>query len=950
MFINGFKKKVSIMIFASCFFAFAGCVHNNLQKNQNNTQGLPFSEKITKGRLKNGLTYYLVKNKYPEKRVEFRLNVRTGSLNETDEEQGLAHFVEHMAFNGTKHFKHNELVEFLEDAGLTFGKHSNAYTSTNVTNYQLSIPSKRKDLIDKAYLIISDWADGLLFNEDEIEKEKGVITEEWRMRKSANSRLGKQLRKVTMAGSRYITRDPIGKMEVVQGADRKLLKGYYDKWYTPENMSVIIVGDIDVKETERKVIDLYSKIKSRKTPKKADDRIPHVKGLRIAVATDPEASGIRVSFNHLFKSEKTITYPLYRESLKRQIAMSLFSKRINRKISDKKVPMIRCFAIAANLVPETDTANFIFIPKNKEVKKGITSLFTEIEQVKRFGYTDVEFDEYIARRIKLLEDYSKPGKRYESTNIANEIIAFDLSNTHLMSPNQQLELFKKAASEINLSDINSAFNQVLEAENRVVTISMPEADKDLAFTKEEILKIIDKVKSSELKPYSLGKAKDKLIDKKPLPGKIISREKLELVDAYSYTFSNNARLIIKETKFTPGMFSLAGMKKGGLSIISDKDFKIAGHAAAIIDRSGFEGIPVNDIPRILAGKNINVSPNSGGYSYGFTGGGSSEEAELLFQMLHLYITRPVVDENALSNYKAYLKQMIKIKSKNKMFNFFKNSQEKIYNENFRPGNIELEEVDLLTKEKIITLYKEMFGDINNFTFTITGDVDREKIAELGRIYIGSLKAKENKSDYLDRQVRLKPNTTGENILLSGGGEIENRATIKMRYESDADFSIENTNKLLLLKKILSAKLRVKIREEKGGVYSIGAYLRMTSIPSNKYTGLISFTCDPARAMEITKEVEKILKDFADNGVKESELEKAKKQTLTEIDTAVKLNAYWLNGISTYTGFGWPLEKMVQKDEIIKNTTKKEIDAIAAKYLKPGSGYTLIFAPEKIGSK
>lgn len=950
---NKLKNKVNKLSFKNLIFIFfilislVSCSSKDKKLYSQPKDELPFSSKIVTGRLENKITYYVVKNKFPQKKIEFRLNVRTGSLNETDEERGIAHFVEHMAFNGTKHFKHNELIEFLEEAGLTFGKHSNAYTSTNVTNYQLTIPSDKKDLVNKAYLIMSDWADGLMFNKDEIEKEKGVITEEWRMRKSASSRIRNEFGKVLYQGSRYPERDPIGEMEIVKNADRNLLKNYYDKWYTPENMSIIIVGDIDINETIIKIKETFSCIKKRNSPPKKDDSIPSIEGLRVISLFDPEFTTISCTYDLLWQDEKIDSLKKLEKRILKETAMELFSKRINQKIITKEIPLLKSFSIVRDLVPGTDIGRFIFLPADKKIKQGFEAIFTEIERAKKFGFTNSEFEEYTKAVLKNLEDNARPEKRFESFELADEIISYDLEKDYLLDPETELKIYKKILSSSKIEDINLQFKKILSSKSAIISITTPESEKHLAPNESEIKDIMKKSALKELEPYFLENLKIKFPDNPKKSGTIISSQKISSADASLYTLSNNAKILIKKTSFNPGEFYITAIKKGGYSVLEGNDFRIGLYAAQIINQSGFKNIKPADIPRLLAGITANISPESSEYTVSYSGQGLAAEAETIFKMLYLYFTQPNVDEKILENYITTLEQTYENNKENKMYNFLHEAGKKINNENYRSLKLEKEDIKLLKSEQILKVYEKLFSGIESYIFTITGDVNEKEIAGLAAKYLGGIEKQGTYSNYKDRNIHFKKNHTGNNIIISGKGEIENKATVKMHYESNADFCIEDSLKISILSNILSSRMRTNIREEKGGVYSINPYLRLSFVPSPKYSAFISFTCDPDRVSEITSAAESIFMEIHDKGVTKEEFETAKKQMLTELEASFKTNEYWLSGLSTYSVFGWPMEKFVNKKAVIDSLATSDINAIAKKYLYPKKGYTLVFEPEKI---
>ncbi len=937
---------ISILIIC-CFFVMSSCLPKKTTLVNNEIQKLAFSNKIITGKLENGLTYYVVKNKFPEKKIEFRLNVRTGSLNESEEERGVAHFVEHMAFNGIKHFKHNELISFMEEAGLTFGKHSNAYTSTNVTDYQLTIPSDRKDLVKKAYIIMADWAGGLLFNPDEINKEKGVIIEEWRMRKSAGSRMRTKFNKVLLENSRYPERDAIGKMHIIKNADKKLLKGYYDEWYTPENISVIVVGDVDIEETIKDIKTTFAPIKKKVAGKKEDDTIPYIEGLRVVSISDPEFTGLRCGFDFLWQDTKIATFNDFEKRVYKTTSLAMFRKRLGIKISEKKLPMLRAFAVVKDLVPGTDIGRFVFIPAKKQVRRGFEALFTEMERVKKFGFTSIELEQYKKEVLKSLKEKAMPEKRFESEDLAKEIVDYDIEPDYLLDPQTELELYEKIFATITIDKVNTAFSDILSSKSKIASVFMSESDESLAISRQEIEHLMRKSSLKSLRPYVFEKPREDFMDKAPKGGEIISSSRIASVGATVYTLSNNIKLIIKKNTFNPDEFFVKGMKKGGYSTLEGDDFRIALHTDEIINKSGFKNIKPREIPGLLAAKHVNISPFSSDYFVGFSGGGATADAKALFEMINLYFTQPNVDEKILENYKTGLRETLENNKINKKYNFMQDSMVAINNGNYRSTKLTAKDIELLEKDRVLNVYNKLFSGIDSYVFTISGDFDEKQIVKLASVYMGGITPKNIKSDYKDRNVRFKKNETGKNIILSGAGEVENRATVKILFEKDAEFSLEDSLKIALLKRITATRMRVRLREEKGGVYSISEYLRLKSYPTPRFSKTIGFTCDPGRVFEIVDASNKIIKEIHDKGVRKEELDNAKKQMMTLIKTSYKNNKFWVSSLCSYSLFEWPLDKFMQKHRMINALTLKDINEVAKKYFITNKGYTLIFAPETI---
>lgn len=909
------------------------------------TEPLPISQNVLTGTLSNGLRYYIRQNPYPEDRVELRLNVRTGSLNETEKELGLAHFVEHMAFNGIRHFKHNELIDFLEEAGLTFGAHTNAYTSTDVTNYQLSMPLNRPELLDKAFLVLGDWADGLLFDPSEIEKEKGVIVEEWRMRDGVRKRVSDQSRAVLLAGSLYPERNPIGEMPIVRGADRAVLKGYYDANYTADRMSVVVVGNIDVNEMKARIEAALGGVAPRKARAAASKEVPLTPGLRVTTITDPELTAGIVATDHLFSRTPTTTYEGFKRDLTEQLAFSAFNRRIQKKITDQELPLLRAFTRITNIESNLYSARFMARPVKGRVSEGLLALYTEMERVRRFGFLPEELAEQKAAFKKALTEAARPGRRVESSDHAEAICEYDTFGGSLTDPDQDLALFLRAEAEISEGDLNRAFTRCLTAESRAVTFTFPEKRKNEALSEPGVTALMNKARQEKLKPYTLAPAITSLLRTPPEGGSVVAKEEIATISGLAYTLSNGTRLIVKATPHTPGEFLIRGTATGGLASVPDADYKRAAMAATLVNQSGFHGISQTELNRFLAGRNVNVSPALSANTTSFAGGGATAEAETLFQMLRLYFTAPDVSPKALSVHKARLAQSITAQAQDKEFLFTARASQARYNDKFRDQPLALEDLEALTPEALLADYKGFFTSPSPFTFTIVGDVKADEIAELAARYLGGLPTAKSEKARVDRGLRQKPIQGPESLRFTGQGDLAERASVSAFYEKESHFTLERNVQLSTLRRILSRRLRLSVREEIGGVYAISAGLRILPEPTPLFQGSLSFTCDPERVDELIPLAEGILRDMGENGVTKQEMEMAIKQSLTTLAQVQKKDRYWLGTISTAFAYDWPLDEAVGREEILRTTTRKELNALAAEVLTGIKGFIAVYTPE-----
>ena len=465
-------KKSFFLILILQLLLITSCKKANEQSAQEEL--IPFSDKVVTGVLDNGLKFYIKQNDFPSDKIELRLNVRSGSLNETDEERGLAHFVEHMAFNGTKNFKGNDVINFMEEAGLVFGKDTNASTSTEYTNYQLTVPYDNNRLINTAFLILKDWAVNITFDKEEIEKEKGVIIEEWRARNDARYRLSVESRKHTLAGSLYPERDPIGVMDIVKSANKELLEGYYKKWYRPDNMAVIVVGNIDIERAEKLIMDNFADIPVSQVYEPASKNINYPKGIRTAVVSDKEAKGIFATLYIYHKGKETTTYSEFKEDVLEMGALNMFARRMMLDIQEKKLNLL---ALRGNVNISGDNTKIVtisgsFLPNT--FNASLKSMLQEIERVKRYGFTKDELNYFKTTQMAFLDKASKEDYNFPSSKYADQLSDFDTKGGYFTEFHQYEKLFEKVFNETNITSFNRAFQNMVSSNDMLLLVSAPE--------------------------------------------------------------------------------------------------------------------------------------------------------------------------------------------------------------------------------------------------------------------------------------------------------------------------------------------------------------------------------------------------------------------------------------------------------------------------------------------
>jgi zinc protease len=904
---------------------------------------LPFSDKIVYGALENGLQYYIRANDLPVDKVELQLNVRSGSLNETEEERGAAHFVEHMAFNGTRNFAGNGLIQFMEEAGLTFGRHSNAYTSTGNTNYQLSIPADDPELLKNSFMIMRDWADGITFAPEEIEKEKGVIIEEWRSRGGAAYRMSKRALEYTSAGSLYPFREPIGLVGVVENADRALLKAYYDKWYIAANMSVIVVGNIDPAKAAGLIKDFFSSMENLKVPVPADKTIPIANGLRVAVISDPEATSTGVRLIYFSENGPIKTYEQLKRSVLEGGAVNMLNKRVSAKRFEKTIDLM---GFSAGKTSGSDsnisTLSFSIASSPESLDADIEEMLTEIERARRFGFNADELNEFITARKTGVERAASSDYKYPSSAYASAIVKYDTSGGYLTEFTQNKVLLERILSETDLTSYNTAFNTMLSSTAKLLIITVPERDLDKIYMDGDKFAVMEQmIAKLELESEEETDALEKLVEKEPDGGKVKTRKAYDNINGLLVTYENGVRLFIKTNTINKNRYTMLARKEGGLSTLSAEDARYADMIPQVLAVSGFDGISRRQLRRYRSGKRANVFPTVSEYTFGFSGGGDAEDIELMFQLLYKHFTAANADKSAFEALMKTYETTLKNQEKNKKTIFAREVMAKMYNDAYRRGYPLSSELPDISGQMILSLYKKHYLDVNNYIFVISGDVNTEQVIELGRKYLGGFTHVKNAAKAVDRGLKFKKDFD----RFDGYGDLEPRSSVSILFNKDAQNTKDGAYLAVLLNRILNQRLRETLREDMSGVYGVSASIAYGDFPIPTFSGQISFTCEPERKNMLIDEIIKIVNETASKGVTEKELVTAKTQHGIALDAAGENNGYWAGNIA----YGFMTDDEIQSVAEIKaelsSISLENVNRFAETFLTDTRVFISVYNPE-----
>ncbi|MEQ8554435.1 MAG: insulinase family protein [Cyclobacteriaceae bacterium] len=916
------------------------------QNTQTNTETIPLNPNVRYGKFDNGLTYYILKNTEPQDKVELRLVVNVGSVQEDDNQLGLAHFMEHMNFNGTKNFEKNELVDYLQSVGVKFGAHLNAYTSFDETVYMLTLPTENQNVIDTGFQVLEDWAHNALLTDDEIDKERGVVLEEYRTGLGARKRMMKNYLPKLLYESKYANRLPIGTEEVLSNFEYETIREFYRDWYRPDLMAVVVVGDIDVDAMEAKVKTHFSGLKN---PKKAREReifeVPNHEETFVVVESDVEQPYSIIYV--YFKDPKPVKKFSTVEGLRKENAITMFSSMLNNRIEEiinsADPPFSNAVGYYGSFAVRTKNAfQMVAITAETAQIRGLEALLIEAQRIKHHGFTKSELERAKKSRLAYIEKAYNERDKTPSRRFASEFIRNFLEKEPAPGITWEYEKTNELVPAITLDEVNALINSFISDENRVVILLGPEKEGLEKISEESIQSVLDEMDETVPEPYQEEELASSLIETKPLPGKIVNTEVVKVQDFKRITLSNGMRISYKVTDFKNDEILMRGFSYGGTSTFTDEEYYKTHLGIGAVFSSGVGDFSEVDLKKVMAGKIVRLSPSIGTNSESFNGSTTPKDLETMFQLIRLYFTSPRKDKEAFESYITRNKNMYANLKSNPQ-TYFSIEHGKFLNENDTrhfdiPSDEEWAATDL---DMIMKKYKEAFANPGDFQMFFVGNIDEEAFLEYSKTYLATIPGIDRKDVAIDRGVRM-PKGTHEKIYKRG---LEQKSFVTIDFEDDTEFILDDRFKLSALGEILTIKLIEILREEKGGVYGVGARGSITPISYPRYEFKISFPCGPENAIDLKETALAELNKILENGPEEKDLNKVKEQKRKALKENLRNNRYWVNRlwVDKYDQLGEPstVEELYQR---IEDLTVQNIQAVGKKYLS-GDYVVGILMPE-----
>lgn len=826
----------------------------------------------------------------------FRLVVNAGSVLETEDQLGLAHFLEHMAFNGTKNFEKQELVNFLERIGMRFGADLNAYTTFDETVYMLEVPTDDQEVVEKTFQILEDWAHQITFDAEEIQKERGVVIEEWRSRRGAQERLQDKQIPLRFHDSLYAERLPIGKTNIIASVDRDTFLQFYRQWYRPNLMAVIAVGDFESTDIEELILRHFQNLTN---PEDALDRpepaVPDHTETLFSIETDPELSDTIVRIESKHPPEPEDTAADYRRSLVEQLYSVILNRRLSERVQEANPPYIYSGVGKIRMVREKDFAIQMAVVKEGQFALGLKTLLLETRRAKRDGFTPTELERAKANFLRGMEKAYEERDKTSSMAYASEYTRSFLEGEPIPGIEKELSMTREFLGNITLSEVNHAADRWITEENRIILYSAPDKAGLAAPSQQQILDVIAAADEEEIAAYDDGVSDAPLMASNPKPGRIVSEKINDQLGTTEWILSNHIRVMLKPTDFKNDQILMRAFSPGGHSLVSDKDYLSAAMASMIVGRSGLGEYDLIQLQKKLAGKVVSVGASIGGQSEGVSGSASPKDLETWFQLIHLNFASPRADEKTFRSILAQMEESVRNRENNPQAVFSDAIQKAVYGDHHRHRPMSLELLEELDRETCLRIYRERFADASDFTFVFIGTLNPDQLRPLVETYLASLPDLGRKEK--GRHSGDDPKDGRLSVQVRKG--LEAKSSVRMTFHGDANWNSEERYALRSAVDIIRIRLREVMREDKGGVYGVNINGGITHRPKETYSCGISFTCDPENIDELVEAALTEIKRLQTQEPSKENLEKVRTTHLRSYEEGLKENGFWLGNLAFY---------------------------------------------------
>ncbi|HBG58111.1 MAG TPA: peptidase M16 [Porphyromonadaceae bacterium] len=908
---------------------------------------LPVDPNVRTGKLENGLTYYIRNNGLPENRADFYIAQKVGSMQEEDNQAGLAHFLEHMAFNGTKNFPGKSMLNYLQDNGIKFGTNINAYTSFDETVYYINnIPTTNQQLMDSALLVLHDWSNAIALEEEELENERGVIREEWRTRGGAQQRLWDQLLPKMYPGSKYAKRMPIGNIDVINNFKPEEIRAYYHKWYRPDMQGIIVVGNVNVDEMEQKIKALFSPITlDAERATREYFPVPDNKEPIVAVATDTEArnTSIMMFYKHdPMPEELKNTQAGYLTQYILSAASSMMNQRFAEMIQKPDAPFTSAYAYDGDyFVAKTKDAWTVVAGSAEEkIKEALAAMVRETERVKRYGFTPSEYEIARTNILKSYENAYNNRDKQRNSAYSQEYVRAFTDGEAIPGIEFEYRFMQSMTPNIPVEAINQTIKQLIGDENIVISVTGPQKEGLVYPAEEELLAVLDAVKAETIEPYAEQVIEEPLVTSPPTPGKITKEEKDAALDATVWTLQNGMKVILKNTDFKDDEIRMTGSSVGGYSQYAIQDPVNSKLMNAVMKLGGVGNFSATDLPKVLAGKTASASPGISLITQNFNGSSSIRDFETMLQLVYLYFTAPRKDNDAFQSYLQRMETQLRNQEAEPMVAFSDSITAALYGDNPLAVRIRVADLKQLDYDRIMEMYKQQFNNPGSFVFTFVGNIDEEKVRPVVEQYLASLPGQAVKGEFIRVPMNFKEGETN-NIFKR---EMQNpKASVFNTFTGKVERNMKNQILMSMFDQILDIVYTEKVREEEGGTYGVSSAGAISRYPEGQTILQIMFDTDPEKMAHLNEIIYNVLKEIAANGPRETDFTKVKEYMNKSYNESLKENGYWLNVLDTRYFYGE--DTYTNYIETVNAVTPGEIKEFAANLINQGNKKTIVMMPK-----
>ena len=909
---------------------------------------LPIDPEVRYGKLDNGLTYYIRHNEQPKQRAEFHIAQAVGAILEEDNQNGLAHFLEHMAFNGTQHFPGKGIINYFESVGVNFGGNINAYTSIDETVYRLSdVPTYREGIVDSALLVMHDWSCGLLLLPEEIDAERGVILEEWRTGRTAQRRIWKQLNALMYPGSQYAKRDVIGDTAVILNFDYQALRDYYHKWYGPDNQAIIVVGDIDVDKIEKKIKELWKDV-----PRRANygERPIYTVGNNteplVAIVTDKEAQGSRITLE--YKADQIPeaiqgTAQEYVIDMLRSIVCNMLDNRFSELALDPNASFTGAGCYYGETVKKRDAFTAVYIPKEGHETEAYNDLLFQLEKMRRYGFTNAELDRVKTQMLNNWEKSYNERNTRRNRSLAQECIRHFEDGEVMPGIEWEYEFVQATLPLVSLDAVNQLAASFIH-ENPTIAISGPEKEGVNIPSKETILASLKATKDLAIEAPKEEAVDNQLVKKAPRKGKIKNVNRNGALGTTEWTLGNGIKVVFKQTDFKADEILMQAFSKGGLSQVETEDLPSAQVAAPIVGFSGLGRFNATQLEKALAGKTVSVNPSISELTESLNGSSSVKDFETLLQLIYLHFTGVRKDEQAYNTFMGLMKNQLVNRDKNPKNVFSDSVQMMSTGHSERTVLVNTEMLEKVSLDKALQIYKTRFANPADFTFIFVGNINPNdpKIQALICQWLGSLKTKKARENIIDRHVTV---ALGKQKNYFSREMETTTASNRIQYTSyDIPYSQANDLNMEMIGRILSTRYLESIREREGGSYGVGTYGFMTILPRPRAGLIMQFDTDPKKQTRLMEIIHEEVQAIIENGPLANDLQKEKESMLKDYQEDLEKNSFWRTFLYMYHMYG--VDEVSHYTKAVEKITAESVQNMLKRLVSAGNVFEVVMFPEE----